>query len=146
VQIPATEAISLLRKWQQEITLLQCALYDNPPDDEKAICVIMGYVEHIDEQRLYIDGSHIENLGNYGKYFSCNVTLADALYQFGDIRDAADERSAESFKTTHDCFLAILLPTGGLCEILATKPKVRSLRSCLESRGNRFSVKKQRML
>jgi hypothetical protein len=118
--IPANEAISLLRKWHQERTLVQCALYDVPPDDEHAISAILGYIERVDERNLLVDAKALDP--RYGKYFSCTVKLSGALYHFGDSRDTADESAAESFKTTHECFLAIMLPLGGVCEILATKP------------------------
>ncbi len=54
MHISKVDALSLLRKWQQEKTLLQCALYDRPPDAELATCVIMGFVEQVDEQKLFV--------------------------------------------------------------------------------------------
>jgi hypothetical protein len=93
---------------------------DLPEENGRGFSVIMGRVEHIDPYELYIDASSL--MERYGKYFSCRVNLVDAIYNFGDWRETADERTRDVFKTTHDYFLIILLPTGGVCEILIAKP------------------------
>ena len=120
MQIPTIEALSLLRKWQQERVLLQCAMRDLPQKHARMVSAMLGRVERVDERELYIDSSSL--MERYGKYFSCHVTLTDAIYHFGDWRDAANQESGQVLKTGHDYFLAVFLPTGGLCEILAAKP------------------------
>jgi hypothetical protein len=117
MHISAEDAIALLRKWQQEKTLLQCVLYDQIPDTDQAASAITGYVEEVDEQKLYIDARGVNP--QYGKYFSCHVGLSGAKYQFGETRESPDE----SFKLVYESFFAILLPSGAMCEILVTRPK-----------------------
>jgi|SRR6266487_5861306 len=118
MHITKEEALSLLRKWQNEKPLLQCVMYDRIPDTQHATIGLMGFVEQVDAKSLCIDAKGVDR--QYGKYFSCNVDLEGALYQFEELRNSPDE----SLKLVYESALVILLPeSGAFCEILVTRPK-----------------------
>jgi hypothetical protein len=61
VETTKTEAILLLRKWQEEKTLLQASLFF-----EETRSIVLGRIEKIDNDEVQIDGSSRDELG--GQY------------------------------------------------------------------------------
>lgn len=110
------EALSLLRKWQEEKQLIQAALIFS-----KTRCSILGRVERIDSDQIQIDGSSLDEFGNrYGLL----LQLADVLsFSFGDARSFSqpDPDVAEQVDRTYDSFLSIDLGPCK-CVVFACRP------------------------
>jgi hypothetical protein len=113
------DAVSIMRKWQQEKRVVQCSIYDLPADAEKASFTIFGRIEHLDETNLRIDARTI--FERLGQYIACTIVLSGARFHFGGYRDAPPE-TAQQFERSFDSFLQIIPESGSVCEIMAAKP------------------------
>jgi hypothetical protein len=113
MKISPQDAVSLLRKWQQERRMIQASLIFSATTN----CCAIGRLEHVDAQPVRIDARSIDRIGHHRGLL---LDLSEAKgFNFHDSRDAPPDY-AEQLQQAYEAFLFIELD-GCLCEIYAAK-------------------------
>ncbi|MGD1094576.1 MAG: hypothetical protein ABSB35_21605 [Bryobacteraceae bacterium] len=109
------EAVLLLRKWQEEKTLIQASL-----SFDQTRCIVLGRVERIDGDEVQIDGSSRDDLG--GQY-GLVVRFANVRrFCFGDMDHIPQPRQPEIQQAVGAFETHLLLDLGAcLCVIFAIR-------------------------
>ncbi|HUA19518.1 MAG TPA: hypothetical protein VMB25_12295 [Bryobacteraceae bacterium] len=116
LEVTKDEAILLLRKWQEEKTLLQCSL-----SFDRTRCITLGRIEKIDEEEAQVNGSSLDESG--GKYGLILRFMNVRRFCFDDVKlpqqqpDSVMERAAEALEQ----YLFMDLGFGCFCAIFATR-------------------------
>jgi hypothetical protein len=114
VDISLQEAISLLRKWQEERRMIQCALF--APNGTS--CSLIGRIEHVEPDTIRIDATSRDKLG---RFIGMSLRASKALgFSFEDWRDAPEEH-ANALRQAYETFLFVNFYDGSHCEIYAAK-------------------------
>jgi hypothetical protein len=114
------EFASLVRKWQEEQTVLQVLMrHMRDGDEPKTRISIFGRVAQFDSNTLSIDARTI--FARLGSHIECVIHLAGAQLNFADQREVPPEKE-EDFGKSFDSLVGIVLPNGIIFEILAAEP------------------------
>jgi hypothetical protein len=92
VDISAQEALSLLRKWQEEECLLSIGIFS--PSGPTSSASILGHVIAIESHFVVINASRI--FPHYGENVACEIRLFGSRFAFGDDSDARRAFSQEA--------------------------------------------------
>jgi hypothetical protein len=109
------EVVLLLRKWQEEKTLLQASL-----SFDRTRCIVLGRIERIDDDEVQIDGSSRDELGaQYGLV----VRFANVRrFCFGDMDRLPQDRPPEIEEAVNAFETHLLLDLGAcMCLIFAIR-------------------------
>ena len=92
MDISTQEALSLLRKWQEEESLLSVGIFSLSGPTSSAS--ILGHVMAIESDFVVINASRI--FQHYGENVACEIGLSGSKFAFGDDRDAPPALSQEA--------------------------------------------------
>jgi hypothetical protein len=115
VTITREEALSLLRKWQEERRIIQASLTLS----EKTSCSVVGRIEHLDSDSVRID---LRSKFHVGVYTGISVDLMAATgFIFEDTRFTAEHEQAAKIAKSYEGFLFVMLPDGLQAQFWATR-------------------------
>jgi hypothetical protein len=109
--ISTEEAVSLLRKWHDEQSILTVLINGNGDGfgDPSSSAGLIGRVAALSADSVRIDASAV--FQQWGVNIGCEIDLSNAEFAFGDHRDAPPSlaEDAKAFES-----ILLVIPTGGL--------------------------------
>jgi hypothetical protein len=115
IETTQAEAILMLRKWQEEKTLLQASL-----SLDRTRCIVLGRIERLDSDEVQMDGSSRDELGaQYGLVLRfANVRR----FCFGDMAHLPQNRTPEIQEAVEAFETHLFLDLGAcMCVIFAIR-------------------------